>query len=241
MRSYGADAEGLGWRSGTWAGTIHGVKRGSQRTGRRAAWAAGLAAVVAILAGPAADWLRARPYVQPDGRVPDAVYLVCGARAQPRRLAALTGFLGGLPDERRGSVRILVGHDPQPGRWSGDEQRNLTRTEWSVKALRQAPATAGAELAVVPGAFLGTDGEMQALADFLRQHPDIHSVSLVTCPFHRRRVLSRFERYRPAGVAAGFLPMPAEAEDRYPWIVAAELAKLLRDAAGLARHPWLSR
>lgn len=196
-----------------------------------------------LLGGPAANWLQL-PHRQADPAQPwDAVYLVCGARAQQRRIRALIEWLARTPSP---PPVILVGNDPQRSFWSHDHQRNLTRTEWGVNALEQwhraryAALDAPPAIQVVPGAFSNTDGEMQALAAFLRRHP-YRRVALVTSRFHARRAVARLENRTPEIFDIAIIPGAPNWENRAPWIVAAEYLKLLRDTLGHAQTPLLSR
>ena len=198
---------------------------------------------LALLGGPAANWLQMRHRLADPAQPWDAVYLVCGARAQQRRIRALTEWLALTPSA---PPIILVGNDPQKSFWSRDHQRNLTRTEWGVNALEQwhraryAALDAPPAIQVVPGAFSNTDGEMQALADFLRRHP-YRRVALVTSRFHARRALARLETHAPEILEIAVIPGAPNWENRAPWIVAAEYLKLLRDTLGHAQTPLLSR
>ncbi len=204
-----------------------------------------VAAVVGVgllLAGPVATWLQVREQtVAADVRI-DAVYLVCGASAQHRRLYALledlavrTAF-GGIPS-------IWVGNDAENSLWSRREQRNLTRAEWAVKHLAAALDDGGpsAVILIVPGTFSGTDGEMEALADFIKDRPDIRRLALTTSPFHARRTVRRLRYHAGDGIEIVLTPVPANASDRYPLRVLAELIKMARDALGWSRVPGLSR
>jgi hypothetical protein len=217
----------------------------SLRTSRRrliGTAAALLLAALALLCGPAADRLQMR-HRQADPAQPwDAVYLTCGARAQQRRIRALTEWLAHTPSP----AVILVGNDPQQSCWSREHQRNLTRTEWSVGALTEwtrtqyGPDADAPGIRVVPGSFSNTDGEMQALATYLRTTPYLR-VALVTCPFHARRALERLEAHAPANITLAIIPGTPHWENRAPWIVAAEYLKRLRDALGHSQTPLFTR
>ena len=202
---------------------------------------AGLA-ILALLCGPAADRLQMRGRLADPTQPWDAVYLVCGARAQQRRLRALTAWVARAPL----STVILVGNDPQPSLWSREHQRNLTRTEWGVEALEvwkraQYGEDAGKPVIhVVPGVFSNTDGEMQALADYLRGSP-YQRVALVTSRFHARRVLERLEAHAPDNIEFAIVQGTPYWENRAPWIVAGEYLKRLRDRLGQSQTPLLTR
>lgn len=204
-----------------------------------------LAALVAglLLAGPAAVWLQARDRVSGAGVRVDAVYLVCGARSQFRRLYAMAEYAAGFADREHGFPRLLVGNDAENSLWSRREQRNLTRAEWAVKHLETAlnSDAGGPAVEIVPGMFRSTDREMEELAAFLRRQPAIVSVALVTCPFHARRTVGRLRWYAGPELDIRLAPVEARLVDRNPVLVAGELLKMVRDAAGLARTPGFSR
>ena len=196
-----------------------------------------------LLAGPAAGWLQMRELVITPGERVEALYLVCGARSQHRRLYEMLEYLSELPEENALPL-LLVGNDAVNSLWSRREQRNLTRAEWAVKHLRSAldnDEAAHPVIILVPGNFHGTDGEMEALAEFLARAPEIQSVGLVTCPFHARRTVNRLRKYDQSATEIRLVPVESGRLDRNPLRVLGELLKMLRDAAGLSRAPGLSR
>lgn len=199
-------------------------------------------AVVVLLCGPAANRLQMRDRLADPTQPWDAVYLVCGARAQQRRIRALTAWVARTPSP----PVILVGNDPQQSLWSRKQQRNLTRTEWGLETLAEWKRTQYGEdaeqpvIRVVPGDFSNTDGEMQVLADYLRDTPH-KRVALVTSRFHARRVMERLETYAPDTLAFAIVPGIPYWENRAPWIVAAEYLKRLRDALGHSQTLLLTR
>lgn len=201
------------------------------------------AVVLGMTLGPAASWLQsAGPRADPRAAW-DAVYLVAGARAQDRRIGALTNWVAACSAQATtGGLQVLVGNDPQISLWCREHQTNHTRTAWAMEKLDRAfaaiPGVRRAE--VVPGAFSSTDGEMRALHDYLATHPDVTRIALVTSRFHIRRTLDRARRHNPS-LVFGVVPGPRHWEDRAPWIVVSEYAKLLRDALGLSRAPGLTR
>lgn len=217
---------------------------GRRATSRRRAGTTALVllAALALLCGPAADRLQMRERLADPAQPWDAVYLVCGARAQQRRIRALTAWVARAPSP----PAILVGNDPQKSFWSREHQRNLTRTEWGIEELEEWKRTQYGEdagspvIRVVPGEFSNTDGEMQALADYLRVSPH-RRVALVTCRFHARRVMERVEKHAPGNIAFAIVPGAPNWENRAPWIVAAEYLKLLRDSLGHSQTPLLTR
>jgi len=208
-------------------------------------WAFAAGTLLYGILGPAANRLQSHADWADPGQVWDAVYLVAGARAQDRRIAALGNWAARCP-AAAGWV-VLVGNDPQPGRWCRLHQTNHTCVAWAVEKLAALPVIRAhrrddAKLTVVPGSFTGTDGEMAALAAYLRQHPELTRVALVTSRFHARRLLRRARQHAAElPVDFGIVPGLPYWENRAPWIVLGEYAKLLRDRFGLARAPLLSR
>jgi hypothetical protein len=141
-------------------------------------------------------------------------------------------------------MRVLIGNDSQVGHWCQEHQTNHTRAAWAIEKLEDAPsATARASgFEVVPGAFSSTDGEMQALRDYLAAHPGITRVAMVTCRYHARRTLAGAVRHCAARDRVfGVIPGPVYWENRAPWIVLGEYAKRLRDSLGISHTPGLTR
>lgn len=201
---------------------------------------AALAAGLLLLCGPGATWLQSRHKWADPTQQWDATYLVCGARAQDRRVTALTDWLSRSPADVRLPV-ILVGNDPYKGLWCRQHQTNHTRTGWAVEKLTSsiavsAPSNSKAFPLVVPGEFINTDGEMVALAGHLDAHPEIQSIALCTSRFHGRRLLRRYRQHIGDHPRVGIIPGAKYWENRAPWIVAGEYLKLLRDRLGLTNH-----
>lgn len=196
--------------------------------------------LTALLSGPAATQLQVPDQQLPAGQIPDAVYLVCGAKAQHRRLQALIQW---LDDQPHPPQHILIGNDTQNSLWSSKHQRNLTRAEWAREALQayKHPSGMAFALSITPGSFSNTDGEMQALARYLRNNPDLRTLGLVTSRYHARRVYLRLAAHAPAYLQAYSIPGLPHWRNRAPWTVLAEWLKILRDTTNLSQHPWLSR
>lgn len=205
--------------------------------------AVALLAAIALLCGPAADYLQMKDRQANPAQPWDAVYLVCGARAQPRRIHALTQWVAQTP----AAPVILVGNDNQKSFWSQTFQRNLTRAEWSIEDLKQwrsaqyGPLATRPDICLVPGTFSNTDGEMQALARALHDTPSYQRIAIVTSRYHARRALRRLEAYAPPGRILSIIPGVPYRENRFPWIVVTEYLKLLRDTLGQSQTPLLSR
>jgi len=194
-----------------------------------------------VLTWPAATWLHARELRLREGDVPDAIYLVAGAKDQDRRIGAVTEYLESVPL----FPLILVGNDWETGCWCRDEQRNLTAAEWAVRKMKSGIRNQGSGVSggvlIVPGRFYGTDGEMQALAAYLQGRPGIRHIALVTAPFHSRRAVSRLREHLDRHAAVSVIDPAERWFDRAPWIVALELAKMLRDRLGWAQARFVSR
>ena len=85
----------------------------------------------------------------------------------------------------------------------------------------------------MPGTFSNTDGEMEALATYLKAHPEIQSIALVTSRFHVRRLLQCYDRHIGQSPTVSIIPGVSYWKNRAPWIIIGEYAKLLRDKLGL--------
>lgn len=196
-------------------------------------------ALLIILVCPVGTWLQCRELQGLDVKA-DAVYILAGARHQGIRLDALRQY---LEHSEKVAPLILVATNPMEGRWNRERQRNLKMHEWAVyeieKMLRSMGAD-GCEILIVPGIFTGTDGEMEALEDYLSENPAVRSLVLISSSFHLRRVLLRFTHYAGDEVAISVLPAGSW-EDRMPWTVLIELGKMGRDMLGLSRNHILSR
>jgi len=233
---------------------------------RKLKWGGRAAGIVLLLlgglCGPGATWLQIRHEWADPAQQWDAAYLVCGAQAQNRRIAAMTGWLAQTASQASHEARaplptMLVGNDPYEGLWCRQHQTNHTRTEWAVEKLetwlashtntithRDAPPSHAPRSTdhsprsptVVPGEFLNTDGEMIALAKHLEVHPEIQSIALCTSRFHGRRLLQRYRKHIGDHPRVGIIPGVGYWGNRAPWIVLGEYLKLLRDRLGLTNH-----
>lgn len=204
---------------------------------RRIAYAVACAAAVVVLAWPVGEWLEFRERLVYEGYVPDAIYLVAGSKDQERRIAALVGWHRTVLSR----PAILVGNDRLKGCWSSERQANLTRAEWSARALRERLPPKSAIIEIVPGTFGGTDGEMEALSRYLAGHGELRRLVIVTSPFHVRRALWRLDVYLDRRAEVRAVVAEARWSDRAPWTVLGELLKMGRDVLGLSRVPLLSR
>ncbi len=186
---------------------------------------------------------------------PDILYLVAGARAQQRRVAALAGYARELAQGRQPDdsiPEVWIGNDFEITYWSKLHGRNLTRAEWAVLKLRDhlGDIADRHDLRIVPGRAWGTDGEMRALAAALRRREQFMDgvadrprtrLTLVTCPSHSRRAASRLRAHAPDTLAIHGVTTPDHWREWMPWVTFAEWAKIVRDAAGLSGAPLISR
>jgi len=189
-----------------------------------------LLAVSAVLSWPVAGWLEGREsWVAPGARV-DAVYILAG-NSDAARASGVAAWLqdGGW------TGRILLSHDPSKGSWSRKDQRNLTMGEWAFRHLNEALAEADLDVPVevVRLDMRGTDAEVASVARFAEERPDVRTIALATSRFHIRRTRMRASRYFTE--APGMIPGERTWQDRAPWVVGAELLKMLRDRLGLTK------
>lgn len=211
----------------------------------------GLAAVAAVvstvLAWPVGTWLEQRERRPEPDFQPDAVYVVAGATDRPRRIEATIAFLTNRPPADLSKVALWVGNDRLKSRWSTAAQRNLFEGEWALENLKDrvrastGNAAAADAARIIPGEFKGTDGEMQALADYLEGHPEIRRLAMVTSPFHVRRAAGRLTYHLRRPVEVRVEAAEGQWTDRAPWTVLAEVVKMGRDRLGWSRAPLLSR
>jgi len=202
--------------------------------------------VVALLSGPGATWLHCRESWAEPSESADVVYLVAGERDQDRRVSAVVQYV------RDAHVKtVLVGNETTIGPWSREEQKNLTVGAWGACKVKEGLAESiessesnvvfAVSVEILGGGFVGTDGEMEVLGRYLKSDPAIESLVIVTSPFHIRRTLNRLSRYADRPVVVMARPAKSVFRDRAPWVVLAEMGKMLRDRMGLSRAPYLSR
>lgn len=218
-----------------------------------------------ILAWPIGNWVQEREAWLSAGVDLDAIYLVAGAEDQDRRIEAIVSYLdrldaqsarqtdsgAGYPNQstsqrvhKSADPAILIGNDTSEGPWHNSANRNLIMAEWAVKKMESADSSldAARSMEVLPGRFGGTDEEMEALAGHLASRPEIARLGLVTSPFHVRRAIWRLRTRLSSEIQVFAVPAKEKLWiDRAPWMVMGELVKMLRDALGLSRAPFLSR
>jgi len=205
---------------------------------------AGIAAVgIFMICGPLAGRLQMRESLAAPNRACDAIYLVCGARAQDRRIAALGRRLHELKVAGIAAPPILIGTDSQKNRWCSRHQTNHTVTAWAVEKLepRLKNYSPAPRLIIVPGTFCNTDGEMRALGAWLGRHPEFRTVALVTSRYHARRAYERLRAHAPPALEIRIVSGIPYWKNRSPFKVTAEYLKILRDRYGLSYCPLIAR
>jgi len=204
---------------------------------------AAAALIMLVICLPAATWLQVHKQQASPGKRWDAVYLVCGASAQNRRIQMLEQWYAeSLNSESHPAPLILIGTDLQKSLWCRIHQTNHTVTAWAIEKI-SAPElpTAAHPSVVIPGKFSTTDGEMIVLADWLKKHPEIKSIALVTSRYHARRALQRLQAHASPKLTIGIVPGAARWKNRSPLTVVLEYLKILRDKWGLSHAPIISR
>ena len=199
-----------------------------------------------ILVWPAATWLQGRELWADPAADIDALYLVAGARDQNRRIFGVVQFCKAREVLGRGPPAVLLGNDQEvrydiPGFFEGRRLVDLAHVK--IPALLGAVLDRGAApaLETVPGVFYGTDGEMAALAEYVRAHPELKRIVITTSPYHVRRVVLRFKTHDTGDAEVRVARIPQRWGDRNPILVLAELMKIIRDALGLSDAPLISR
>ena len=117
----------------------------------------------------------------------------------------------------------------------------VSNIEGGVRNEESGMTNDGYRIQIVPGRFSGTDGEMEALAQYLENQHEVKSLALVTSPFHIRRALGRLDVYLHRDIKVSAIAAKAKWTDRAPWTVLGELFKMGRDFLGLSRCRLLSR
>jgi hypothetical protein len=200
--------------------------------------------VVIVLAWPVESWLECREKQILGNKMPDAIYLVAGAKDQDRRIDALINFYSNLINTAsmtNSNLTVLIGDDRPMDCWSVEDQKNLTTAEWGVKKVKKRFISSLSQVEIVPGKFSGTDGEMEELGKYLGSHCNIKQLVIVTSPFHVRRALGRLSVHLPREINVSVVTARAKWSDYAPWTVLSELLKIGRDSLGLSRTPLLSR
>lgn len=198
----------------------------------------GLLSVAVLASGyiGVAQWLQQRSaWVGPHVSL-DAVYIVAGSKDRGRRVDAVVAWM-----QRSGSssTMILIAEDPNGNPCLDEKGERTPAVRWqSERIASELPL---AEIAVVPGHYYGTDGEMEALAKFLESKPAIQFIAIATCRSHVRRALQRARTHVTTARVVGAIPAASARVDYTPRRVASETLKILRDSLGLTRAPFLHR
>jgi len=195
-----------------------------------------ISVLAVVLVWPAATWLECRERKYDAENLPDAVYLVAGAKDQNRRIERLVDLYISLLMRTNSQIPIiLVGNDRLKGRWSSVAQTNLTAGEWAIKHIDEKlqPMIKAEKhklrFEIVPGVISGTDSEMKVLAQYLGEHAGLRELVVVTSPFHVRRTVERLNRYLVCPVGIHAATARNKWNDRAPWTVLSELFKMIRD------------
>lgn len=100
--------------------------------------------------------------------------------------------------------RILITNDNARGPWSSAEQRNLFFYERAQEELRNA-GVPSQSVEVVMKPLTSTYDEAGVIRDYAEQH-GLHSILIVTSPYHSRRALWVFSRvFRDTGIQVGLI------------------------------------
>lgn len=202
--------------------------------------------LIAYLA--AGRWLQHRSAWLTHHAEVDAVYVLAGAASRRERMDALLGWIGKY-DCR--PVTILIPEDRAAGSCLNEKGELIPIAQWQIERLRNAysdqahhrnpTCIAGHKVTIVPGHYHGTDGEMQALANYLEPNPSLRRVALITSRSHLRRALGRAKTHIDEPRIIGALPARGTIGDYVPRRVFTEYLQLLRDQLGLTHAPFLHR
>ena len=210
--------------------------------------------VIAYIA--AARWLQQRSaWITPHAEV-DALYILAGSPSRSERIDAVLDWVSKY-DSR--PATIFIPEDRAAGNYSSESGRVVPVAQCQIERLEQSciPRLNGSsrpagtissripsrwhDIVVVPGHYHGTDGEMQALANFLEPHPAYRRVALVTSRSHIRRALLRARTHSADPRILGVIPARCTLRDYAPRRVISEYLQLLRDALGLTHAPFPHR
>ena len=153
-----------------------------------------------ILIWPFAAWAGAKALITeaPLDKA-DAILVLGGAATYKERTHEATRlFFEGR------SQRILITNDNHRGPWSSAEQRNLFFYERSWEELKNA-GVPDENIEVVLKPVAGTYEEAEVIRDYAQQQ-GLHSILIVTSPYHSRRALWVFSRvFRDTGIRIGLI------------------------------------
>ena len=193
----------------------------------------------------AARWLQHRSAWLTHHAEVDAIYILAGAPSRTERMDALLDWIKHY-DCR--PATILIPEDRATGLIRSPQGNLLPVAHCQLERLHSAypsstPQThiAAHKVEIVPGHYHGTDGEMQALANYLEPNPSLRRVALVTSRFHIRRALRRARVHIGDLRIIGVLPARVTISDYVPRWVLMEYLQLLRDQLGFTNAPFLHR
>lgn len=145
-------------------------------------------ALTGVLAWILLAWVAAEALIVHDGLArADAVVVLSGSSAYVER----TRRAAELFHEGRAPL-ILLTNDNTRGGWSSAQQRNPYFVERATDELRKAGVPAE-KIKIVPGLASGTRDEAMILREYVLER-GLHSLLLVTSPYHSRRALWTFRR-----------------------------------------------
>lgn len=103
---------------------------------------------------------------------------------------------------------VLLTNDGVFASWSQKYQRNLYQVEWSKENLIEIGVPDGA-IDLLNYTFSGTIHDVLNTLDYVRAHPDISSLLVVTSEYHTRRTLWAFLRvFKDEKIQIGISPVP---------------------------------
>ena len=196
-------------------------------------------------------WIQQRPaWVYPETRL-DAVYIVANSVYGGRRVDAVLAWVRACPHR---PLTLLVAEDPVGGLCGNETGELVPPCDWQIERLHRGLGKKGLDttkatelldkgirIKVVLGHYRGTDGEMRALAKYLRGHPSLRRVAIATCRSHARRAFKRARVHAGTERIAGVIPAVPDRVDLSLRRVLSENLKLVRDALGLTYAPLLHR
>lgn len=110
--------------------------------------------------------------------------------------------------------RILLTNDGIFAGWSSKFNRNLYLVEWAREELLELGVPEDA-IVLLRYTASGTIHDTLNTLDYVRVHPEIHSLLVVTTDYHTRRTLWTFQRvFEGEGTQIGVYPVPDLSQ---PW------------------------
>jgi uncharacterized SAM-binding protein YcdF (DUF218 family) len=138
--------------------------------------------------------------------------------SQPMQNADAIVVMAGIPDVRLPPVadlysegvapRILLTNDGIFAAWSQKYQRNLYLVEWAREDLVEAGIPEQA-MVLLQYTASGTIHDALNTREYVRAHPEVRRLLVVTSDYHTRRSLWTFRRvFKGMGVQIGAYPVP---------------------------------